>query len=511
MAQKIAITLDVFSSMSLSKQLCTNLLAAIECGRIRAGEKLPSIRDMSKQLQISTITVREALDQLSELGVVVAKHGSGTFVSTTANRVSVPVQQAAELTFTQATYESSDYQLDDKFHWSSEAAHLNQSFNESAFHPWWDVLVNYDFRVYQPGINTTAGLHWHQIVRQYEFVDTQELDPTNVQGNNSLRAYVSRWLNRTCNLSTSSDDIFLVSGAQHARDLVASILVTDGRPVVVEEPGSITDLLAYASKGAEIIHVVQDEQGICTDLLPVQDNVVAHLITSANFPTGASLSESRAAEILNWAKKTNAVIVEDSYGTGFVHKEVPLVSLLQVAGTSSARENIIYIGSFSQLINPALRLAFMVAPKKFHNALALACWLAKAVPSNLSQQLMLNYFVQGYFDEDVLRVTQAARLRRKALVETLQQWPAHLIEFSPVAGGFHQVLWFNDSIDDLRVFEKALARGIGVVPLSPYFHGDDYRSGISLSFAQMSEAKIREGLGLLLPVILESSQSGSLR
>jgi GntR family transcriptional regulator/MocR family aminotransferase len=146
-------------------------------------------------------------------------------------------------------------------------------------------------------------------------------------------------------------------------------------------------------------------------------------------------------------------------------------------------------------------VAFVLIPERFHNAFSMSHWLAETVPSVLSQRLVLNYFAEGFFDEDVLRVTQAARLRRKSLLSALQTWPSNLIRYDPVKAGFHQSVWFNQDIDDLRVFEMGLANGIGIVPLSAYFRSDNAASGMSLSFAQINEEKIQAGLEQLLPIV----------
>ena len=504
MAQKLAITLNIFSQEPLSRQLYASLMAAIESGRIASGEKLPSIRDMSKQLQISIITVREAMDKLIAQGLVTARHGSGNYVTgVLATRPDSGLAPGEELSFTQATYESADWQLSDKFCWSSEAAQINQAFNNSAFHPWWDLLVEYDFRVYQPGLDPAVGLHWDRIAERNAACDLlPDIDPIDPRGSFELRHWLSRWLNGTTQLSTSAADIFLVCGAQQARDLAARVLIADGSVVVVEEPGSITDQLAYASKGAKLIHIAQDQSGIRADLLPnTGEATAAHLISQANFPTGASLSKERAQSILAWAKSHEITLVEDGYGIGFNYGQEAPTSLFACAAAAGDPERVIYVGSLSQLLNPALRLGFLVLPKKFHNAFATASWLAQSTPSPLSQQLVLSYFHKGYFEEDILRVTQAARLRRQALLEGLAHWPCDLVSFIPVTTGFHQTIWFNQSVDDLRVFEKALSSGIGVVPLSPYYHGAETRSGISLSFAQMNETKIARGLAKLLPIV----------
>jgi len=509
MAQKIAISLNVFGPEPLSKQLFTSLLRSIEEGKIRAGEKLPSIRDMAKQLQISTITVREAIDGLIEKGVVVSRHGSGNYVSGSVAAVQPAGEPLEELQFTQSTYASADWNLDESFRWTAQARHMNEAFNQSSFHPWWDVPVAFDFRVYQPPTESIEGLHWSKIVERYARGGlSKHSEIFDFQGTLELRRELSQWLNRTRKLNTSVHDLFIVSGAQQARDLVAAMLVKEGTKVVVEEPGSITDLLAYKSKGAELISVAQDNDGIIVDLLNcVKGASVAHLLTTANFPTGATLSRQRAQKVLSWAKLHGVTIVEDAYGGGFIYDDAQTESLAQLAsgsdqaGGSDDAPDVIYIGSLSQLLNPALRVAFVIVPERFHGAFSRSHRLAQTAPSVLSQRLVLNYFGQGYFDEDVARVTQAARLRRKALLSALETWSPNLISFFPVKAGFHQSVWFNEEIDDLRVFEVGLSKGIGIVPLSAYFRSDNGKSGMSLSFAQMNETKIQAGLEQLLPIV----------
>ena len=507
MTHKIIVNLNVFSSVPLYHQFAEELRRAIRVGTVRAGEKLPSIRELAKQLQISTITVRESIDRLIQEGLIQARQGSGNFVAGSFQPTSIPTASTIDDTihFSQAAYESSRVALDDSVNWSRECKNINRAFNDSAFHPWWDLAVDFDFRVYQPPTEPFEGLHWDAAVsawgRHYVTCPDSGRD---ARGLFELRVQISDWLNRTRHLGCRPEDLMIVAGAQEARDLVARMLVEDGRQVVFEEPCSITDALAYTSKGAELVMVPEAASGIDIaqlDSYPLA--TAAHIISTASFPSGLTMSLENRKALLEWASLRNVVIVEDAYGSGFVHEAPIEPTLYQMAKSGKHSATVIYLGSLSQLVNPALRLGFVLLPKQLHKTFVLTKWLAERHTSLLSQQLALKLMAAGEFDEDCLRVTQAARSRRKAMQEALKKWPQGLASWTPVKAGLQQPIWFEEGIDDLLVFERALAAGVGVIPISPYYRGSaNTRHGLSLSFFQMSESKIEAGLARLLQVIL---------
>ena len=505
MAHKVIVNLNIFSPVPLYQQLADELKDAISAGRLRAGERLPSIRELSKQLQVSTITVREAIDRLVNQQMVESRHGSGNYVA--PNVVQEPSENGSgdeDVQFTQATYEAALFELDPGVPWSNEARLLTKSFNASAFHPWWDLQVNYDFRVYQAATQPVEGLRWNKVVSRWarrRALRRQPSGSTDPRGLGELRKEICHWLERTRGMQVDPEDLLITSGAQQARDFIARLLVDPGTGVVMEEPGSITDSLAYSCKGADLIHVHQDDQGIDTrQLEQIKTASVAHLIASANFPTGSNLSLDRREKVLDWAEANNVTIVEDSFGAGFYYAPV-VPSLVTLAKQRANPPRVVYIGTLSQFINPALRLGYIIMPSVYRDAFIAQKWLAERHPSIVPQELALMLFQDGVFVEDSMRLTQATRLRRRALLAALEQWPAGLVRYTPVKAGFHQALWFNEPLDDLLVFERALAKSIGVIPLSPYYFSESPQSGLSLSFVQMSEEKIKEGMEQLLQVV----------
>jgi GntR family transcriptional regulator / MocR family aminotransferase len=506
MAHKVVLNLNVFSGTPLYLQVANELRAAIQNGILKRGERLPSIRELSKQLQISVITTREAIERLCEEGLVESRQGSGNFVSSHAvieNAQPLDQENFEPVRFTQSSYESAYHELDKNFPWSQEAREINKAFNESAFHPWWDLVVDYEFRVYQPVQHPIEGLHFQRALQGWTKLTELASDGMNdPRGSYPLRHELARWLNKTRQLACSPEDVFITCGAQQARDLVAKLLINPGDEVVVEEPGSITDMLAYSTKGAHLLHVPQEQDGISIEELKRHKTAVAaHIISATNFPTGITMSVPKRRALLEWAEAHDVVIVEDSYGGGFHHSAPIAPSLYQLGQEMIEQPTIIYVGSLSHFVNPALRLGYVILPKKLHSSWTLTKWLADRHTSSLAQQVALKMLIDGHFEEDALRIAQSARSRRAALHYALQKWPVDLATFSPVESGFHQAVWFKGQIDDLLVFERALASRIGVIPLSPYFKKFESRSGLCLSFMQMREDKIVEGMNELLEIV----------
>lgn len=509
---RLAVKLDVFSSTPLYQQLASEIHRLIDEGLLTAGTRLPSLRDLSKQLQISVITVRQAMDILLAEDYVVSRPGSGNFVSASrsAKTAAADAVPPAGLRFVVGSFRGVSYDLSHQYNWGDESIALNEAFNAFPFHPWWDVQLNYDFRAYQPSAEFLRGPRWEKAFdAASKALMDQQSDP--VTAEKKLREHIATWLRRSRGLDCDGTMIVITSGAQQARELVARSFVRPERPVVVEEPGSITDLLAYATKGGALVHANLEDDGIDLDALnEVTTASIAHLITSANFPTGITMSEHKRNAVVQWAKATGSLVVEDGYGAGFNYEAdetaAPrnLFSLCTEEGVPS-----VYIGSLSQFTTPALRIGFIVAPEPLRTILSNAKHLLDGGTSLISAQLAWTLFEQGFFDEHYLRLMKASRIRRQVLLQELQKWPADLISFAPVSCGFQQAVWFKRDIDDLFVFEQAMKQQVGVIPLSPYFHKSKARSGLSLNFARNEEEPLRTGLRKLLDVVFSAESVAS--
>jgi GntR family transcriptional regulator/MocR family aminotransferase len=474
---------------------------SIDDGRLTPGARLPSIRELSRQLQISLITVREAMEVLSEEGLVQPRQGSGTYVSPGAGKA-VSEGTAAELCFSTPTFIGEYTELCDDFPWSKEAISLDSACNQRPFDPWWSAVLPFDFRSVGDAGKIIHQTGWEKAVRASLNGMSQPSHYSDARGLPELRREVAGWLKRTRGINCDADDVFITCGAQQCRDLAAKLLASPGRTVVVEEPASITDVLAYEAQRAEIMFVPQDEDGVDVDILElVQEAGVAHLITTANFPTGARLSADRAERVINWAQKNDVFLVEDAYGGGYEFDGNLEAPLYAAARDMEATDRIIYHGSFTHLVSSSLRLGFAVVPKGLQKTYMRLKWLTDRHAPILSQQLLLNLFTSGAFDEQQLRLVQSARNRRTALLDALNEWPDVLIRYTPVKSGFQQAVWFTQPVDDILVFERGMHAGIGVIPLSPYYQSSEPQPGLCLNFIRLEEQQIKDGLKKLRGIV----------
>lgn len=514
MVHRVVINLDIFSSLPLYQQLAKEVEKAIAEGRLAPGEKISSIRELSRQLQVSTITVRQALEKLAADGFLEAHHGAGHFVKRDLawqkENQSLAESKEEEVneesaSFTMPTFVGASGELDPALPWSHEARSLSNALNKYSFHPWWNLKLRYDFRsIGKPVPHFFEGKRWTKLVRDWVDEDLSGAgDYGDAQGLLELRVELANWLNRTRNLQCSEADLFISSGAQQCRDLAARVLLSRGDKVVLEDPVSITDALAYEAQGANLLHVRQKDDGIDIDFLQeITDAKLAHLITTANFPTGASLPQERAEQILKWAEKMDMYLVEDSYGAGVLFEGFKPASLYAAAAGKKVRERIIYHGSLSQVLSPRLRLGFALVPQGLQKAYLRAKWLSDRHPPLLTQKLVLRLFREKFMDQHHAKLQEEARKRRKQLLEELRTWNSELIDFHPVQAGFQQMLVFRESIDDLLVFEKSMAAGVGVIPLSPYCQ-NDVRTGLVLNYMNLAAEDIAEGMRTLHKVVLD--------
>jgi GntR family transcriptional regulator / MocR family aminotransferase len=500
---RVVVTLDVFASEPLYRQLASQFRKCIDDGRLAPGARLPSIRELSRQLQISLITVREAMEVLSEEGLVQPRHGSGTYVSPDAGKSTAEATNE-ELRFSTPTFIGQFTELCTDFPWSKEALSLDAACNQRPFDPWWSASLPFDFRSVGDAGKIVHRGGWEKAVRASLNGMSEPSKYCDARGLPELRREIAGWLKRTRGINCDADDVFITCGAQQCRDLAAKLLASPGRTVVLEEPASITDVLAYEVQRAEIMFVPQDEDGVDVDMLePVQEAGVAHLITTGNFPTGARLSTDRAERVVAWAQKNDVFLVEDAYGGGYEFDGKPEPPLYAAARKARATERIIYHGSFTHLVSSSLRLGFAVVPRGLQKTYMRLKWLTDRHAPILSQQLLLNLFISGAFDEQQLRVVQTARNQRKALLDELNQWPDGLIRYTPSQAGFQQAVWFTQPVDDILVFERAMKAGIGIIPLSPYYQASEPQPGLCLNFMRLEEQQIKAGLRKLRGIVQE--------
>ncbi len=301
-------------------------------------------------------------------------------------------------------------------------------------------------------------------------------------------------------MRASAADVVVTAGAQQGLDLVARVLLAPGDPVVVEDPGYTAGVRLLASHGARLVPVPVDAEGLVVDRLPTSARLV-YVTPSHQFPTGGTLSAARRAALLEWAARCGAVIVEDDYDSEFRFADRPLEPLQSL----DAAGRVIYLGSFSKVLLPGLRVGFLIAPALLQPALREAKALTQWQGDALTHGILSRFLDEGLLAAHVRRTTRVYRQRRAALLDALGTVPQ--LRVLPSVAGLHVAAEFTDqSLSDRAVVQRAAAAGVGVEPLSPRYLGPP-RQGLVLGFRHITTERLPEAVERLEQVLARIAHS----
>ena len=464
----------------LFRQVYLRLREAILSGAFHSGEKLPATRDLAEQLGISRTVVLLAYDQLLAEGFAVGRSGSGTYVAggVSAGRPASP-RDSARLRLS---------------HFGSAAAsawtRVNVPQQRKPFLP-------YDFAYGRSDLETFPFEMWRRILlRSARKAPVSELDYGPASGNVALQEAVCTHLRRSRAVVCDPSQVIVVNGSQQALDLIARVLIERGHRVAIEDPTYQGASEVLRGAGARLLPVPVDRDGINTAKLP-PDARMAFVTPSHQFPTGAILSLARRLELLGWAKRRNAVIVEDDYDGEFRYEGQPLESLQGL----DREGRVIYVGTFSRTVFSALRIGYLIAPKVLVPAFTAAKWLSDRHTATLEQQTLAEFISSGMYERYLRRVRRRNAARRDALLNAIHNHLGDSVEVTGDGAGAHVVLWPRHRIAEQNVIARAAAAGVGVYGISPYFLRRPPRTGFLLGYSRMREREISEGIRRLSEVL----------
>jgi GntR family transcriptional regulator/MocR family aminotransferase len=323
----------------------------------------------------------------------------------------------------------------------------------------------------------------------------RHLDYGSALGNLELRGAVCAHLRRSRAVSCEPSEIIIVNGSQQALDLVIRILVEPGDRVAIEEPHYDGTREALLAAGAHLYPVAVDQDGIDTESLPT-DARLAFVTPSHQFPTGAVLPLDRRLALLAWARRRNAIIVEDDYDGEFRYDDRPLESLQGLDRDGRT----VYIGTFSRTVFPALRIGYVVAPPSSISAFKAAKWLTDLHSATLEQQTLAEFIVNGMYERHLRRLRQRHKQRRAVLLDAIHKYLGDKVEVTGADAGAHVVLWPQIRRAEAPLIAQAAKRGVGIYGISHCFLNKPSRPGFLLGFAHLNEQEIREGIRLLRDV-----------
>lgn len=464
----------------LFRQVYLGLRQAILSGTFQANGRLPSTRDLADQLGVSRTVVLVAYDQLLAEGFVTGRSGSGTYVAK-----DVSGKRLA------ASKKSANLRLS-TFGSAAEEAAATLDFHSRSRYQRYDFACGRS----ESDIETFPFEMWRRILlRHARKITVTELDYGPPAGSLALREAISAHLRRSRAVICDPSEVIIVNGSQQALDLIVRVLLERGDRVAIENPSyqGTREILLVA--GARLIPVPVDRDGLDPAKLP-ENARMCFVTPSHQFPTGAILSLARRLALLEWAKRTNAVIVEDDYDGEFRYEGQPLESLQGL----DTEGRIIYVGTFSRTIFPALRVGYVIVPKSLVPAFTAAKWLNDQHTPTLEQETLAEFISSGMYERYLRRVRRRNASRRQALLAAIELYFGHRVEVTGDGAGAHIVLWPRGRLPEQAILDAAALREVGVYGISRYFVKSPSPTGIMMGYSRLKEAAIREGIRRLSEV-----------
>ena len=475
---ELPIELDTASNVPLHRQLYSGLRAAIVDGRVTPGTRLPSTRSLAESLGVSRSTIISSFAQLHSEGYLEASTGSGTFVS--AELPDEPVELPSAALRDVASIRLSTYGAS-----LTEAGPLEPP----------RLAGTIDFRDGRPAFDAFPLKLWRSCVARAISADRSGLDyDADPAGYLPLRRAIAAYLGRARGMHCTPNDVVIVSGSQQAIDIIARVMVGPGDVVALEEPGYLGAQRTFAANGADLRAIAVDREGIRVDLLD-SDAAQARLVyvtPSHQFPLGVVLSSARRRALLAWAERAGAIVVEDDYDSAYRYDSRPIPALFGL----DRGGRVVYVGTFSKTMFPALRIGYVVVPPALHDVVAVAKAFSDRQSPSLEQHALAEFIADGHFERHLRRMRVLYRARRTALLAALQRYVGPRAEVIGDSAGMHLAIRLP-VVDQDAFVARALAAGVAVMSTEPHRLREPVRGEFIFGFAEHDEATIDAGIAIL--------------
>ena len=484
-----AITLEKESELPLHRQLYSALRNHILNGRLRPGMRLPSTRALASDLSVSRNTVTEAFNQLLAEGYLETRVGSGTRVSRTLPEETLQVGVAET---------EAEKRIEVK-----RKPRLSRRGSAIAELPYeWEAFRPKPFDSALPAMEAFPNKQWEKLlVTNWRKLSTGGLGYQSGLGYAPLREVLATYLQTARGVRCSAENIIITSGAQQAITLTANLLLNEGDNVWVENPCYPGIKSALNGSLANIIPITVDKDGLDVEegLQKSAEARLAYISPSHQYPLGVTLSLPRRLRLLQWAEDQKGWIVEDDYDSEYRYDGRPLAS---VQGLDKAGR-VIYVGTFSKVLFPALRIGYMVVPDRIVDAFHAARAHADRGAPLLEQAVLASFIEEGHLSRHVRRMRTLYAERRAILVETAQHHLGNLLEINETKAGLHLVGWLPPGVNDQAISNKLKEYGMYAPALSSFAFTPLSRGGLVLGFAAIPTNEIQIAVKRLWGVLEE--------
>ncbi|HEY6007521.1 MAG TPA: PLP-dependent aminotransferase family protein [Geobacteraceae bacterium] len=457
-------TLNNNDSVPLYKQLYNQIREHVLSGKLPANSRLPSVRDLSTELSTSRNTVEGAYQELYAEGYIYSKHRSGYFVS-------VLDQDVAPLSLT---------------HESRKRDH----------HPEPSSSYLYDFHPARLDPESFPTALWRKCFLDCLRESTRDLSQYgDQQGEWGLRCNIQQYLERSRGVVCEADQIVICAGLQHSLDMVAHMLKESHTSVAVENPGYHLPRVVFRNNSFEIIPVAVDSNGLDMEILKSSGSTIAYVTPSHQLPMGYVMPIANRLKLIEWAESGGNLIIEDDYDSELRYHGKPIPSLQGLR----PHGNIIYLGTFSKILSPALRLSYLVLPR----SLLATYWTLFqdyfSAVSLLEQRTMAKFMDRGHWERHVRRMRIIYKNKHDTLLQAIEHHFGSKVIVAGQGAGLHIVLQLHDdNPGETEIIRRAKQEGIRLFPFTATCAtGESVTTKILLGFGGMTATEIAQGVNLL--------------
>lgn len=462
------ISIDRNARIPIFRQIYNDFRDKILLGKLQSGEQLPSTRELASSLNVSRNVIVEAYEQLLAEGYVEGRHGSGTYV--------------AEGTAFALTHNKNSSLVD---------MHITADKGRK------DVI---DFRPGIPALNLFPRKLWGEMYRRICMESSAEaFGYGRPEGRSELRETLARYLYKSRGVVCEPDQLIITTGATQALGLIAKLLLTeDQSDVIIEDPITHEIRTIFALPRTTLHSVPVDSHGIRTQELPQNMKPRFIYVTpSHQFPLGGVLPIQRRIQLIQYAAATDCYIVEDDYDSEFRYDDPPVSSL---QGLDPDR--VIYIGTFSKNLSPALRLGYIILPRSLIERGRSLKWLTDLHTPSLEQLTLTRFIEEGHLDRHIFKMKKVYRKRRDTLVQALTERFNDKVSVIGDSTGLHLVSEFSEVHFTPSILEQLEMNGVKVYPVEIHaINKDKHRKQIVFGYGNLSEDKIVEGVQRLASVL----------
>lgn len=444
------------STRPLRHRIADAVVAELREGRLRPGDPLPSTRALATELELSRGPVVAAYDELAAAGFIETRPGSGAVVAGGADRAAragalssvEPLAAGPVATPPGAT----------------------------------DHEVRFDLRPGRPEIGFLDQAAWRRAWRQAaSLVPGNDMD--RAPSHERLRHVLADHLRRSRGIALEPDDLLITPGVSATLRALPAPLGLIGRSVAIEDPGYVEAWTSFSDSAVRTRAVPVDDDGLDPALLRRTD-AAAYVTPSHQYPLGARMPVVRRTALLDWARSSGAIVIEDDYDGEFRYDVSPLPALRSLEG---ADDHVLYMGTASKILVPTLRVSWVAAPKPLHGAVRLELERLNLVVNEMTGAAVAEFIANGSLAAHHARAARTYAARRARLVAALcRHLPDHRL--SGVDAGLHLVLLLPDDVDDHEVSMSLLHEGVAVNPLSAY-SVESVRRGLVIGYAGLPESR----------------------